>query len=216
MTRLLGAGLVLAGCLGPSASLYPPSVGESTLPVWVVSHGWHVGLAMRRVDVSAEAWPEARALGSSTYLEVGWGDGEFYPAGEGTTALALKAAFRSESSVLHVAAFDAPVIVFFSQSPIVEVHLGRRGFDALGRFVHRTYDRSAEGWPRPIAPALYGHGWFYRASGRYGLLTNSNTWAARGLREAGCPITPFWAVTAANVLWQAGRFGRVLNPRRED
>lgn len=212
MTRLLGAGLLLAGCLGPVTSLYPPGTGEPALPVWVIGHGWHVGLALRRGDISADIWPETAALGSFAYLEVGWGDGAFYPAGEGGVGLALKAAFRSESSVLHVVAFDPPVTVFFPHSPIVEIHLGQRGLDALGRFVHQTYARDASGGVLPIAPALYGAGWFYRASGRYGLLANSNTWTARALREAGCPITPLWAATAANVLGQAGRFGRILRP----
>ena len=210
MTRLLAAGLLVAGCLGPVSALYPPSPDDPARPVWVIGHGWHVGLALRRGDVSTDVWPERMTLGSFAHLEVGWGDGAFYPAGTGTVGAALKAAFRSESSVLQVVAFEPSVTIFFPHSPIVEIQLGQRGLDALGRFVEQTYARAASGEPLPIAPALYGDGWFYRASGRYGLLTNSNTWVARALRAAGCPITPLWGWTASNVLWQSSRFGRVL------
>ncbi len=188
----------------------PPSPGPAKL-AFLVSHGWHVGIAVERVDVSIAIWPESGDLGRFRYVEVGWGDGAFYPAVPGTMGLALKAAFSSESSVLHVAAFDAPVTEFFAGSTIIEVPLSPRGFDALSQFIHASYARDAAGHPRVVAPGLYGHARFYRATGRYRLFDNSNTWTARALRAAGCPIDPAEAITAASVLDAARKFGRVLN-----
>jgi hypothetical protein len=34
------------------------------------------------------------------------------------------------------------------------------------------------------------------------MLTTCNVWTARALRAAGFPITPVWALTAANVMFQ--------------
>jgi uncharacterized protein (TIGR02117 family) len=178
--------------------------------VWVVDHGWHVGLAVRRADVSATIWPESVELGAVRFIEVGWGDGDFYPAPAGTSGLAVRAAFWSRSSVLHVVGFDRPLAEFFGQAPIVEIMLSPRGFDALSRFIQQAYARDADGRLVRVAPALYGRGSFYLAAGRYHAMSNSNTWAARALRAAGCPITPAWALTAGNVLWQARRIGRVV------
>jgi uncharacterized protein (TIGR02117 family) len=178
--------------------------------VWVVGHGWHVGLAVRREDVSTAIWPESAELGAVRYVEVGWGDREFYTASAGTSGLALKAAVLSDSSVLHVVGFDRPVAEFFAGAALVEIALSARGFDALSGFINDAYARDDRGELVRVAPALYGRGSFYRATGRYHVLANSNTWAARALRAAGCPITPGWALTAGNVLWQAGRFGRVI------
>jgi hypothetical protein len=78
---------------------------------------------VERADVSAAIWPETADLGGLRYLEVGWDDGDYYPATRGTTRLALKAAFRSESSALHVTAFDAPLTEFFHRSKILEIPL---------------------------------------------------------------------------------------------
>lgn len=207
--------LIVAGCApSPPPIPLPPSPGPGKL-VYVVSHGWHVGIAVERGDVAPAIWPESAHLGAFRYLEVGWGDGAFYPAPKGTLGLAIRAALDSESSVLHVAAFDAPVTEFFAGSTIIEVPLSAQGFDGLSRFVHESYARDAAGQPAAVAPGLYGHARFYRATGRYRLFDNSNHWTARALRAALCPIDPAGAVTADIVLQRARQFGRVLVPRAE-
>ncbi len=208
---VLAAGLVLGGCLGPVRTLYPPAPHVPVKPIWLVSHGWHVGVAMRRADVPTATWPESAQLGGVRYVEVGWGDGDFYPAAHGTSGLGLQAAFFSTSSVLHVTGFDRPLTEIFAGAPLVEIGLSARSFDALGRFIHEAYARNEEGEVVRVAPALYGRGAFYKARGRYHALANSNTWTAQALRAAGCPITPIWALTAGNLLWQARRFGHVIS-----
>ena len=37
-----------------------------------------------------------------------------------------------------------------------------------------------------------------------------NKWVAQALRSAGCPITPFYALTADNVIYQVAKFGTVV------
>lgn len=213
---LAAIALLLGGCAGPVPELFPPAPTERVKTVWVVGHGWHVGLALRRADISTRIWPESAELGPVRFIEVGWGDGEFYPAATGTSGMALKAAFWSESSVLHVAGFDPPVVEFFGGNPLVAIELSPRGFDALTRFIHQAYARDAAGRLVTVAPAVYGRGAFYLATGRYHVLTNSNSWTARALRAAGCPITPAWALTAGNVLWQVRRFGLAVSTGGSD
>jgi uncharacterized protein (TIGR02117 family) len=180
------------------------------VPVWLVSHGWHVGLAVRRADVPRAAWPEGADLGPFRHLEVGWGDGEFFLARRGTTGLALRAAFASTSSALHVVAFDEPVPAYFPEATIVELTLEPAPFAALCRFVHDAYDRDPDGRIVPVAPGAYGHGHFYRARGRYHVLSNSNNWTARALEAAGLDLDSRWAFTAGSVLERASRYGRLI------
>jgi uncharacterized protein (TIGR02117 family) len=181
-----------------------------------VSHGWHVGIAVRRADVDAALWPESADLGDVRHLEVGWGDGGFYPAAHGTVGLALRAALRSESSVLHVAGFDPPVEEFFAGTTVIALPLTPEGFDALTRFIHEAYVREPDGRPTIVAPGLYGASRFYRAAGHYRLFDNSNTWTARALRAAGCPIDADRIITAGAVLEGATSCARTGSraPRR--
>jgi uncharacterized protein (TIGR02117 family) len=200
--------LAVAACASPAPPIAPvPSPGSSKL-IYLVNHGWHVGIAVQRADVSTEAWPESADFGAVRSLEVGWGDGAFYPAPRGTIPLALKAALRSESSVLHVAGFDAPVGEFFAGTTVIAVAVSAPGFDALTRFVADAYVRDADGRAIVVAPGLYGASRFYRAAGRYRLFDNSNTWTARALRAAGCPVEADRIITAGAVLDAARSLAR--------
>lgn len=199
--------MIVAGCAAPAPSRVTPRPAAPGPAVYLVSHGWHVGLAMRRADVSTDIWPESADLGPVRYLEVGWGDGEYYPAVRGNPGLALRAAFGSESSVLHVAGIDAPLTEFFAPSSIIEVPLSPRGFAELTRFIHGAYARDGVGRPIVVGPGIYGVSRFYRAAGRYRLFDNSNNWTAKALAVAGCPIVPGEMVTAGSLLHRARELG---------
>ena len=200
-------------CAASAPSTPASAPGPHPHVAYLVGHGWHVGLAVRRADVPPGRWPESAAFDHRVrYLEVGWGDGGYYPAARATTGLALKAAFSSTSSVLHVAGIDAPLTEFFPESSVIEVPLSQPGFTALLQFIDAAYARDATGNVIVVGPGLYGVSRFYRATGRYSLLRNSNHWTAKALAEAGCPIDPGDIVTAGGLLDHARRFGRLLRP----
>jgi uncharacterized protein (TIGR02117 family) len=209
---VLVVAVIVAGCLGPVEGLYPPAPHEAGRVVWIVDHGWHAGLVVRAADVPADAWPERRDFPAARFLEVAWGDGDYYTAPEGSIGLALKAAFVSQHSVLHVVGFSLPVVEYFPASAIVEVELSRPGFDGLARFVDAAYARGGQDRAQRLGIGLYGDSAFYPATGRYSLVNTCNTWIASALREAGCPITPLWAATAGALLRQVRSFGRVVRP----
>jgi uncharacterized protein (TIGR02117 family) len=211
---LLGALLALGpACLGPVVSLYPPRPGEPTVSVWVVDHGWHVGLVVDRARLPDGLVPEQLDFPRARYLEFGWGDDAFYRAPEGTVGLAVKAALASPRSVLRVAGLDAPFPHRDAADAIVEIPLSRAGFAALGRFVDDTFARTGGGPSIPLGPGPYRGSRFYPARGRYHLFNTCNTWVAQALRAAGCPVTPAYAVTAGNVMWQARRAAQVAPGR---
>jgi hypothetical protein len=89
---------------------------------------------------------------------------------------------------------------------VIQVDLSERGLARLCRNVEQTYALDNTG--RPIR---LGKEW-YRARGTYSAFRTCNTWVAEGLRQAGCPITPAYCLTAGPLLSQVRRFGRVLRP----
>jgi uncharacterized protein (TIGR02117 family) len=202
--------ITLAAACAPLPPVTPADTPRSGPFVYLVSHGWHVGIAVEQGELPPTIWPERAEFSGFRYLEVGWGDADYYPTAQGSIGLALKATFRSRGSVLHVAAFDVAPLEFFGMSKIIEVTLSRRGLEDLARFIRATYVLDTSGRPLVAAPGLYGHSAFYRATGRYRLLNNSNTWTARALSVAGCPIDAAGAITAGGVMHEARRFGRVI------
>jgi uncharacterized protein (TIGR02117 family) len=201
----LGAGLLATACLGPVRELDPARSGEATTTVYVVGHGWHSGIVIRRDQIPSEAWPEHGRFPPAPFLEVGWGDRAFYQSPDAGVGPALRAAFASGGSVLHVAGLGRPPAELFTRAEVVAVELSGRGVEALARFVSRAYTRDLSGDPIDLGPGLYPGSRFYAATGRYSLLYTCNSWIAEALRAGGCPITPAWALTAGNLLFQAAR-----------
>jgi uncharacterized protein (TIGR02117 family) len=218
-TTALGAPLlafiVLAsGCAGPVHGLYPPREGESVTSVWLVNHGWHTGIVVRRQDVPDGLWPQLRDFADSELVEVGWGERDFYMAPAGTSGMALKAVLWPASSVLHVAGFSRPVERHFPASEIVEITLSRRGFEKLAAFIQEAYATDEAGGAIGLGPGQHPNSRFYLARETYHALKTCNTWTANALRSAGCPITPFYALTAGNVIHQATAFCGALSAGR--
>jgi uncharacterized protein (TIGR02117 family) len=197
---LLALGALTSACYGPIPSLYPPR-GDDAYRVWIVKYRWHTGLVVHREDVPAEAWPERDDFPRAEYLEVGWGERDFYQAPRGTLWLAVKAAVWPNDSVVHVAGFDGLPTAYFARHDVAEIHLSRRGFRALAAFVADAFARTADGRGIPLGPGPDRYDRFYLGRERY-MLTTCNVWTARALRAAGFPITPAWALTAAGVMSQ--------------
>ena len=201
----------VGGCAGPAVSMPPLPEDQVRAPwkdVWVVSHGWHTRVAMRRGDVDPSIWPESRDFGDPTYLEVGWGDRDFYPKPRPSIWDAVDPVIRATPAALHVGAFDAPPHEFFAGQPVVRLSVPAAGVERLARFIGAHYARDAAGHAVRIRPGYYPRSAFYLATGRYHALTyNSNSWTTSALRAAGVPIDRSFVVTSGAVIRKAATIG---------
>lgn len=200
------------GCVGPVKSLFPPAAGDTPKSIHVISHGWHTGIAIQRVDFTNTAWPVLADFPRADYLEFGWGDAEYYPAERATIGMAIRALCWPTPSVMHVAAVRGDLAAAFPASEIIRVEVSPAGLARMKEFIERQFRLDETGRVIPVAPGLYGEGRFYAAHGKFHFPRTCNRWTAHALRSAGCPITPFFAVTAGNVMWQTRRFGQVIAP----
>ncbi len=207
---LLVLAIISAGCLGPRRGLFPPNREEPRKTVYVVGHGWHTGVVLRKADIPAGLWPEKDDFPGADYLEVGWGDDAYYRAPKVTPLITMKALFWCDKSVLHVVGFAEPVRAFFPASQIVRVELSEPGFTNLCKFVNDRFKREGGKRATPLQAGLYGRSYFYRATGRYYFPKTCNIWTASTIRAAGCPITPAYGMTARNVMFQARLFADTL------
>lgn len=201
--------LLVAACFGPVQDLYPPKAEEKAKRVYIISHGWHSGIAVARQDLSPAMLPEVDDFPHAEYLEFGWGERDYYLAAEPTPWMAIKAAFWPTRSVLRVIGIDRPPDIFYADREIVEIDLSRKGFGRLERFIANSFLRA----PDAVAPIKLSQqyiGKFYPARGKFHIFRTCNTWVAEALRTSGYPVTPLYAITAGNLMCQASRFGRAV------
>ena len=170
--------------------------------VFVVHNNWHAALVVRKADLTQGLIPEQDHFPEADYLEIGWGDRDYFPATEESVGLALRAAFRSRGSVLHVVGFNGAVRDYFTDGEIIELALAREPFRRLSEFLSDSFSRTDPSIPAQSQPGLVANGRFYPAAGRFSILRTCNTCIAEALKSAGLDISPRYVITAASLARQ--------------
>ena len=204
----------LVACAAPPPNPALPQDGTPRVAIYLVTHDKHSGIAVRRAEIPAGLWPETRDFPRADYLEVGWGDRDYYYGRNQGSGDALRAAFGfNNPSVLHVVGVRGTLMQNFPASEIIELMLSREGFEHLVRYIHDAYDRAGAPAVAPLGAGLYGDSRFYPARESFNLLRTCNVWTARGLRGAGLPVED--SITLGGLMSQARELGRVVQKARE-
>lgn len=197
-------------CASPPEGLFPPRDGEPAKPIYIVNHGWHAGIVLRGADVPPDLWPERRDFSLAEYLEVGWGDRDYYMSSRPGACLLLNAALLPTASVLHVVGFRGSVADYFPGSEIIRVNLSAEGFKRLVSYLDNSFDRDGKGRAPSLGPGLYGDSRFYPSRETYHAFNTCNVWVARALRAAGCPLTPGTKLRVEDLMSAVAEFGTPL------
>lgn len=172
---------------------------------YVVNHGLHTGLVIARPDLLQVLPALAEAFGDGDFVELGWGDEDFYRAPQATLGLALRALFGSTGTVLHGVRIDGDPKRRFAAREVIEVRVREDGYRRLLAFVAGTFTHSATGTLAALGPGLYGESRFYQAEGSYSLSYTCNTWVAQALAASSCAMSPATVITAGSVMSQLRR-----------
>jgi uncharacterized protein (TIGR02117 family) len=197
--------LALGACATAPAGPPPRSDGPA-VSFWLVTQDAHTGIAVRRADIPAGLWPESRDFPQADYLEVGWGERNYYMGRDQGFWGTLRVALGSNPSVLHVGGIRGPLPRSFPASEIVELSLPASGYERLIRHIHDAYDRSGAPVVAPLGPGLYGDSRFYPGRESFSLLRTCNVWTAQGLREGGLPVSD--AITLEGLMSQVRTMGK--------
>jgi uncharacterized protein (TIGR02117 family) len=189
-------------CSPPIMQLDSHPAREKDKRVFVVHNNWHAALVLRKADLSRGLVPEQDHFPEAEYLEIGWGDRDYFPATEESVGLALRAALWSRGSVLHVVGFRGAIKDYFTEGEIIELALSRESFRRLSEFVSASFIRADSIMPAQSQPGLVANGRFYPASGRFSILRTCNTWLAEALKSAGLGISPWYVITAGSLARQ--------------
>lgn len=201
---------LLAGCAKPIVELYPPDDGRSdNKTIYIVNHGWHTGIVMRKKDADSYL-PELYDFAGAEYLEIGWGDAAYYQAEKTTVAMTCRAALWPTDAVVHVVALPIDPATYFSTSTTSKVQrlqLSHKGFVKMVSFIADTFTLDSTHKTIGLGRGLYEKSRFYRAEGRFHLFNNCNSWTAEAIRASGFPISVSYAFTAGNIFYQLRYFG---------
>ncbi len=205
--------MILQACAAPPAGLYPPGPNQPSKHIYLVSHGWHAGIVIKRKDIPRGIWPQHNDFPLAEYLEVGWGDKDYYMTPDPHFGITLKAGLLPTESVLHIVGFSGQVTRYFPYSEVIRIELSEAGFERLCRYIEHSYAIDEAGLNQSLGPSLYGDGRFYLSRESYHAFNTCNVWMARALREAGYPITPAGTLTVDSLMEQAAKSGQLIQAR---
>ncbi|WP_158083065.1 DUF2459 domain-containing protein [Methyloprofundus sedimenti] len=183
---------------------------DSTKIIYLVSHGWHAGIVLNQADIPDTVWRESQDFPNAKYLEIGWGDKDYYQTPNPHLGIAIKAILWPTPSVLHIVGFNKAVTSYFPSSEIIEVRLSNEGFERMIRYIAASHYQDPDGISKPIAKGLYGNSQFYLSGETYHLFKTCNAWTAEALLTAGCPIRPAFTITVEGLMSQIRSFGAVI------
>ncbi len=213
---LLLTTLWLCGCAAPSCTRHASDCAElscdqnGATTIYLIRHGWHTSLAVKRCEISTADWPESMAIQNANFIEVGWGD-EGYLCSHFLNPLVLvNAGCLPSRSAIHLAGFRAPPEVFFDESQIIEIDVSPDKMRKLCRFIHQSYARDDNNCPIYLEPSLYGAGGIYRSKGHYYLPNTCNIWTAKALAAAEIPVAVPLCTFAQPLVCQSKSFGREI------
>lgn len=192
--------LIVIGCTGSPDQQAAHIAGEKQ--VYVVSHGWHTGIVIAGRDLGPELAFLDGHFDTPRWYEIGWGDKQFYQAGEVTAALALRAGMVPTDAVLHVTALPARPDSHFTRNRVIGLRVDTAGLARLTTAVADYFKYDENGEPITSGKGLYGQSLFFDATGRFHAFNTCNTWTARMLKQAGVPIRTFMTVRAGSVMAQ--------------
>ena len=220
----LGAAALIIATLATARrgnpALYPP-VGP-VVAAFVVSNGYHSGIAVRREALSdagrrqglAALTMIASRFSAYDWIEIGYGEAEFYRSVPTVAAMSLTVALRAlfrpgNAAVLHVAGLTQPPPVAFPDAEMVRLQLSDAGFLRLAGQLDHSFAPASSGLPADeLGRGLYGPSLFFRATGTFHAFHLCNHWVASMLDAAGVPTAPVFDTVTQGLLldlrWRAG------------
>lgn len=177
----------------------------------MVSQGWHSGVVVPNNCIPDTLWPDQHDFSDYAYLQVGWGDKDFYQNQEGFNLwYGTKAVVWPTSSALQVMGLHQITNLQYYADETVSVKVSQEGYLNLCQFLQEQFKQSDSSRFIALKDGLYQNSRFFLGSQSYYFPKNSNVWTARALKEAGIDITPIWYQTQKLLLNKVMKEGELL------
>ncbi len=170
--------------------------------VFIVHDSWHAAIVLRRDDLSTATLPELADFPDARFIEFSWGDQDYFPDPSSGFSMALKAAFWSSGSVVHLVGSNDDPRKFYPKAEVIELRLSPTAFNRLIGFLSQSFLRHDSKGRAQASPGLYGYSRFYPSNRKFSLLNTCNTWVAQTLETAGLPLSASRVVTAGQLAEQ--------------
>lgn len=179
--------------------------------IYVASISWHTGIIIPGSALPDSIWHSDQNFSQYDYLEIGWGDRDFYQHQPFNLWYATKAVLWPTRTALHINPVRKEYLNWhYSGTDLVKIVIQRGELNDLIRYIISHIKLNERNKVIPLQKGIYTNSQFVAGSSTYYFPKNSNVWAARALKRAGIPFIPILYQTTGMVLKRAGKFGEYV------
>jgi len=175
---------------------------NNSIDIYIVKHEWHTGLVVNRASAERYLPSLKNEFNNYNFIEIGWGDKDFYMAEKETLWLGFKAAVWPTESVLHFVAFNTNPELYYANSEIISLVLTDYELKKLLNYIEESLYKDDNNNIVLVSSKLNKASRFYLSKEKYHIFKTCNVWVAKALKEAGISIRPIYALTSGNVIKQ--------------
>lgn len=181
---------------------------EDKHTIYVSSLSWHTGIVVPAESFPDSLWREGHNYENAHYLEIGWGDADFFTQEAFNIWYALKAVFWPTPTAIQIKPIYQNAENHYYNTNVAKIEISDEQLQNLTSFLVEELELDENG---KIIPAKGDSGRnFYKGSSSYYFPKNSNVWAARALKKAGFSINPIWYQTTGQVVKKASKIGEMI------
>lgn len=177
--------------------------------IYVTKQSWHTAIIISREEASIFLTRLKNEFTQYRFLEISWGDAEFFTAENPTFLQGFKAIMYPTKSVLLVDAFNESPHKIYQKESLIKICLSEKSFIELIKYLNNSFAFN-EDEKRPIPYIKYSPSRCYFLSNeKYHLFKTCNIWTAKALKQSGIHVKPAFSIFPNMLFYQLKKFSNL-------
>lgn len=192
--------------------LFCPQFENEKHSIYIAKNDWHVGILLEINENLISKVNEIKQFESFNYVDIGWGDEEFYQSpSDFDLFLAAKAVLIPTPSVVRVQGYDRTLEQIINwRDYTFKVELTDLQYDKLCSFISSSFKKDSNNQLLITSENYGGKVRFFSSKYNYHIAYTCNTWVAEALEFSGLDVESSNVVTAENLMGELAKCGIML------
>jgi len=184
---------------------------DDSVMVFLAKDNWHTGIILQINEFTVENLPVLKHFDSYKYVDIGWGDEDFYQTPGFDLYYAAKAILVPSSSVIRIGGYNFNIeqIINWRDYAIKFIITKNQLLEML-KFINNSLLLNQNNEHIAINNEEPSSVIFFKSTLKYHALRTCNTWAAEAFKATGMNIRTFGLVTADQLFNRLKNFGEVI------
>jgi len=209
----IAAGIIILLICGNNSFAFPCSDSVKTTPnlkIYLIKNYWHVGIILPVDNYTLSRLSVLEQFNEFPYVDIGWGDEDFYQNPDVDYVLGAKALLVPTSSVVRIQGRSIRINNLIKWSDYaVSLLVTERQLNNILEFIDNSLTRIDGGSYLIVSKDEYREIIFFKSDKKYHLFYTCNTWIADALNYAGFDIEEDRVLTAQHLFEELIKIGIV-------